>query len=45
MTTPGSAWDLRDRLSDLGVIREASPGRWELGIPGFGDTVLREMRD
>ncbi len=32
---------LLDTLRDLGVIWEATPGVWELGIPSFADFVLR----
>ena len=35
---------LLDTLRDLGVVWEASPGVWELGIPGFADFVLRRAR-
>lgn len=29
-------------LSDLGVVWEAAPMRWELGIPSFGDFLRRQ---
>ncbi len=45
LSAPASGWELRDRLSDLGVIWEAAPGRWELGIPSFAEYILRELRD
>lgn len=32
---------LRDALHDLGVVREATPGVRELGIPSFAEFVLR----
>ena len=32
---------LLNTLRDLGVVWEASPGVWELGIPRFADFVLR----
>ena len=35
---------LLDTLRDLGVVWEASPGVWELGIPSFADFVLRRAR-
>ena len=35
---------LLDTLRDLGVVWEASPGVWEMGIPSFADFVLRHAR-
>ena len=35
---------LLDTLRDLGVVWEASPGVWEMGIPSFADFVLRRAR-
>ena len=35
---------LLDTLRDLGVVWEASPRVWELGIPSFADFVLRRAR-
>ena len=35
---------LLNTLRDLGVVWEASPGVWELGIPSFADFVLRRAR-
>lgn len=32
---------LRQELSDLGVIWSTEPGVWEMGIPSFGDYLLR----
>ena len=32
---------LRTSLLDLGVLWEAAPGIWEMGIPSFGDHVIR----
>ncbi len=31
---------LLNRLEDLGVVWQASPGRWEMGIPSFANFVL-----
>ena len=46
--TPRSAGapnrELLDTLRDLGVVWEASPGVWEMGIPSFADFVLRRAR-
>ena len=35
---------LLNTLRDLGVVWEASPGVWEMGIPSFADFVLRHAR-
>ena len=35
---------LLNTLRDLGVVWEASPGVWEMGIPSFADFVLRRAR-
>ena len=35
---------LLNTLRDLGVVWEASPGVWEMGIPSFADFVLRHVR-
>ena len=35
---------LLNDLRDLGVIWEATPGVWEMGIPSFADFILRRAR-
>ena len=35
---------LLNTLRDLGVVWDASPGVWEMGIPSFADFVLRHAR-
>ena len=35
---------LLNNLRDLGVIWEATPGVWEMGIPSFADFILRRTR-
>ncbi len=37
---PGDETWLLENLSDLGVLWRGGPGRWELGIPSFGDYLL-----
>ena len=37
----GSWTSLRTSLLDLGILWEASPGVWEMGIPSFAQHVLR----
>lgn len=39
----GSAADLRHTLKDLGVLWEARPAVWEMGIPSFADHILNRL--
>ena len=41
---PMGSVGLRNALRDLGVVWEATPGIWELGIPSFAEFVLRRTR-